>query len=162
MTTQIPRADDDVRAGRRVTPQNLGAWILKGNADRGDLLARFAGQPRITHWCVQPSYRIRLMHARQPVLFWVSGSRHRNLSYGLWGLGRLAGDAQEDPADGGWRVPLDLVITEPAGWVSRTDLRNDEALADLEVLRQPQAANPSFATVAQFEVIRRHLAAARD
>ena len=143
--------------GRRVTPESLGAWVLKGNADRADLPGRFALQPRITHWCVQPSYRTRLMRAGQPVLFWGSGSRRREIVYGVWGLGRLTGPAAPDQAGGGWQVPLDLVVAEPAGWVSRDHLRHDPALAGLEVLRQPQAANPSFVTVRQFEVIRRCL-----
>ncbi len=144
---------------QRVNPANLGAWILKGNADRADLLDRFARQPRVTQWCVQPSYRVALMQVGQPVLFWASGSRHRSVAYGLWGLGRLAGLAELDPADGHWRVPLDLVISEPAGRVHRNDLRHDAALADLEVFRQPQGANPSFATVAQFEALCQHLSA---
>jgi hypothetical protein len=145
------------RTKRQVTPENLGAWLLKGNADRADLPARFAGQPRITHWCVQPSYRTRLMRAGQPVLFWGSGSRHRGIAYGVWGLGRLAGPAEPDPAGGRWRAPLDLVIDDPAGWVGRDELRHDPELADLEVLRQPQAANPSFVTVRQFAAIHRYL-----
>jgi hypothetical protein len=144
-------------AGRRVTQENLGAWVLKGNADRADLPGRFAVQPRITRWCVQPGYRTRLMRAGQPVLFWGSGSRHREIVYGVWGLGRLSGPAERGQTDGGWWVPLDLVIAEPADWVSRDDLRDDPVLADVEVLRQPQAANPSFVTVRQFEVIRRCL-----
>jgi hypothetical protein len=143
-------------ARRRVTQDTL-AWLLKGNADHSDLPGRFAVQPRITGWCVQPGYRTRLMQAGQPVLFWGSGSRHREIVYGIWGLGRLSGPAESDPADGGWRVPLDLVIADPAGWVSRDELRHDPVLAEVEVLRQPQAANPSFVTVQQFEVIRRRL-----
>jgi hypothetical protein len=55
------------------------------------------------------------------------------------------------------RVPLDLVIADPAGWVGRDDLRDDPVLADVEVLRPPQAADPSFVTVRQFKVIRRCL-----
>jgi hypothetical protein len=144
-------------AGRRVTLENLGGWLLKGNADRADLSGRFAVQPRITCWCVRPGYRTRLMRAGQPVLFWGSGSRHREIVYGVWGLGRLSGPAERGQADGGRQVPLDLVIADPAGWVSRDDLRDDPVLADMEVLRQPQAANPSFVTVRQFEVIRRCL-----
>jgi hypothetical protein len=151
------RPQDDGASGPRVTPDNLGAWLLKGNADRVDLLGRFGAQPQVTAWCVQPSYRTRLMRAGQPVLFWGSGSRQRGTAYGLWGLGRLAGPATQDPADGRWHVPLDLVIADPGDWVSRTDLRHDPALADLEVLRQPQAANPSFVTVRQFAAIRRLL-----
>ena len=45
------------------------AWLLKGNADHTDLLGRFAGDPRVTGWCVQRSYRLDLMRAGQPVLF---------------------------------------------------------------------------------------------
>jgi hypothetical protein len=33
-------------------------------------------------------------------------------------------------------------------------LRSHDRLADLEVLRQPQASNPSFLTVAQFDALR--------
>jgi hypothetical protein len=144
-------------AGRRVTLEGLGAWVLKGNADRADLPGRFAVQPRITHWCVQPSYRTRLMRAGQPVLFWGSGSRRREIVYGVWGLGRLSGPAEQGHPGDGWQVPLDLVIADPTDWVSRDDLRHDPALADIEVLRQPQAANPSFVSVRQFAVILRRL-----
>jgi len=138
-----------------ITPQNLGAWLLKGNADQVDLAGRFAGEPRVTTWCVQPSYRTRLMEAGQPVLFWASGSRRRDGPYGLWGLGRLTGPAAPD--DTGWHVPLDLLIADPSRWVSRAEVRGEAELRDLEVLRQPQAANPSFVTVREFAVLRRRL-----
>jgi hypothetical protein len=127
---------------------DLGAWLLKGNADAADLAARFARRPRVDRWCVRPGYRIRLMRAGQPVLFWASGSRGR-LPYGIWGSGHLAGEPSLDPGDGRWHVPLDLVIADPARWVRRDDLRADPRLRDLEVLRQPQGSNPSYVTVAQ-------------
>ncbi|MET0414519.1 MAG: hypothetical protein ABW022_00670 [Actinoplanes sp.] len=142
---------------RRVTLDNLGAWLLKGNADLGGLADRFAREPEVRRWCVQPNYRTRLMRAGQPVLFWASGSRRRDVPYGLWGLGRLTGPAQLDPAGGGWWIPLDLVIAEPARRVARTVLREDPTLAGLEVLRQPQAANPSFVTRPEWEAIQWHL-----
>ena len=135
---------------RRVSLDNLGAWLLKGNADHTDLLGRFARDPRVTGWCLQPSYRLDLMRAGQPVLFWASGSRRRDVAYGIWGLGRIAGPPRRD----GWTVPLDLTIVDPAGRLPRETLRADPRLADLEVLRQPQAANPSFVTVGQFAAIR--------
>jgi hypothetical protein len=105
---------------------------------------------------VQPSYRLGLMRAGQPVLFWASGSRRRTVPYGIWGRGRLAGPAQADP-EGGWSVPLDLVIAGPGDWLPRTTLAADPRLAGLEVLRQPQAANPSFVTRAQFAALDDHL-----
>ena len=38
----------------------------------------------------------------------------------------------------------------------RSQLRADPRLADAEVFRQPQGANPSFLTVAQFAALRDH------
>jgi hypothetical protein len=141
---------------RRVRLEDLGAWLLKGNADHTDLVARFARDPKVTRWCVQPSYRLGLMCAGQPVLFWASGSRRRTIPYGIWGCGRLTGEAHVDP-EGGWSVPLDLVIAEPRDWLPRATLAADPRLAGLEVLRQPQAANPSFVTCAQFAALTGHL-----
>jgi hypothetical protein len=92
------------------------------------------------------------MTAGQPVVFWASGNRRRDYPYGIWGLGRLAGTAREDA--GGWWVPLDLVISDRTRFVGRAAVRADPRLADLEVLRQPQAANPAFLTVAEFSVVR--------
>lgn len=139
-------------ADRRVTVENLGAWLLKGNADHTDLADRFTGDPAVPNWCVQPSYRTRLMRTGQPVVFWVSGSRRR-LTYGVWGMGRLAGEPCPAP-DGHWRVPLSLTVWDPARRLAREQLRADTRLRDLEVLRQPQAANPSYVTVAQFAALR--------
>jgi hypothetical protein len=144
---------------RSVDPTDLGAWLIKGNADHVDLAGRFAADPRITRWCVQPSYRLRLMRADQPVLFWASGSRRRDGAYGIWGLGRLAGLPDREESGGGWFVPLDLLIAEPSRRVPRGVLRADAELAGLEVFRQPQGANPSYATVREFTAIERHLTA---
>jgi hypothetical protein len=152
------RSAGDRTTARRVRPDDLGAWLLKGNADRSDLLARFQADPRIERWCVQPGYRARLMTAGQPVIFWASGSRGR-LRYGVWGRGRLRGAAVPDPEHGQWWVPLDLRILPAAQWVERAQVRADPRLAGLEVLRQPQAGNPSFLTVAQFAALTEHLEA---
>ena len=138
---------------RRITADSLGAWLLKGNADRADLRGRFARDPRVERWCVQRSYRLDLMCAGQPVLFWASGSRHREVAYGVWGAGRLCGPARRETDGPGWWVPLDLTITGPSGWIPRAELRAHPELAGLEVLRQPQAANPSYVSVAEFEAL---------
>jgi hypothetical protein len=143
---------------RRVRLDDLGAWLLKGNADHTDLTDRFVRDPQVTQWCVQPNYRLRLMHAGQPVLFWASGSRRRDVPYGIWGFGELTGPAQHDAEHAGWWVPLHLVIAESADRLPRAKLRTDPELADLEVFRQPQAANPSFVTVRQLAAIERHRA----
>jgi hypothetical protein len=140
---------------RRVSLDDLGAWLIKGNADQVDLAGRFAREPIVRRWCVQPSYRTRLMRAGQPVVFWASGSRGR-MTYGLWGIGALTGEPQQDPGGGRPWVPLDLVVWEPDRRVGREEIRADGRLADLEVFRQPQGSNPSYLTMAQFAALREH------
>jgi len=142
----------------RVCLEDLGAWLVKGNADRADLAGRFAHDPVVRSWCVQASYRTRLMRDGQPVVFWASGSRAR-LAYGVWGIGRLTGEPERDRDGGGLRVPLDLAVWAPAFWVARAELRADSRLADLEVFRQPQGSNPSYLSVAQFAALRDHCTA---
>jgi hypothetical protein len=144
---------------RRIRLDDLGAWLLKGNADHTDLAGRFARDPLITRWCVRPSYRLELMRAGRPVLFWAAGSRRRDVAYGIWGLGELSGPARrEDGGGAGWWVPLRLVVADEADRLPRAELRADPDLADLEVLRRPQAANPSFVTVRQLAAIEAHRA----
>ena len=145
-----------IPAQGRVTLADLGSWLLKGNADRVDLAERFRRDPRIESWCVQPGYRTRLMAAGQHVVFWASGSRSR-LPYGVWGLGLVTGPAELHLDDGRWRVPIELTIDDPSGWVPRSRLRADPRLADAEVFRQPMGANPSFLTVAEFSALTDHL-----
>lgn len=141
---------------RRVHLDDLGAWLVKGNADRTDLAARVVRDPRVTSWCVRPGYRARLMRAGQPVVLWASGSRGR-LAYGVWGVGRLVAPAVPGEPVGAWTVPLDLTVLDEEHRVRRERFRADARLAGAEVLRQPQAANPSFLTVAEFAALREHL-----
>ncbi|MGN9804789.1 hypothetical protein [Micromonospora sp. L32] len=141
---------------RRVTPESLGAWLVKGNADAVDLGSRFAADPRVRSWCVRPGYRTALMRAGQPVVLWASGSRRR-LAYGVWGVGRLAGPAVPGAPGEPWSVPLELTVLDPGDRVPRERLRADARLAGAEVLRQPQGANPSWLTVAEFAALREHL-----
>ncbi|MEU7982208.1 hypothetical protein AB0B63_27215 [Micromonospora sp. NPDC049081] len=155
----MPHARTDER---QVTRDDLGAWLIKGNADLVDLAGRFARDPRVTGWCVRPGYRARLMRAGQPVVFWASGSRGR-LPYGVWGIGRLTGE----PVPGGearapWTVPMDLTVLPEPRRLHRDRLRADPRLAGLEVFRQPQAANPSYLTRAQFTALADHLPEAAD
>ena len=133
---------------------DLGAWLIKGNADRTDLDGRFARDPVVSSWCVRPGYRAGLMAAGQPVVFWASGSRGR-LPYGVWGVGRVSGPPRWD--GGSLTVPLALTIWTPERRLPRGVLRADPRLADAEVIRQPQGANPSYLTAAQFDALREHL-----
>jgi hypothetical protein len=134
---------------------DLGAWLVKGNADQADLEGRFAQDPIVRSWCVQPSYRTRLMRAGQVVVLWASGSRARR-RYGVWGIGHLTGVPRPDPDAGRLIVPMDLLVWEPSVRVSREQLRADDRLLGLEVLRQPQGSNPSYLTNDQFAAILTH------
>lgn len=54
-------------------------------------------------------------------------------------------------------MPLDLTVLAEAHRLPRESFRGDARLAGAEVLRQPQGANPSFLTVAEFAALREHL-----
>jgi hypothetical protein len=144
-----------------VSLDNLGAWLLKCNGNTSNIAGMAAQRTPIRQWCVQASYRTKLMAAKQPVLFWVSGNQRR-LTPGVWAIGVLTGPPVLD-SDGDHpklRVPLDLRWLDERCRVPRAALQADEQLVAMEVLRQPQAANPSFVTKAQFEAIRDCIAAA--
>ena len=138
---------------RRITESGLGAWLIKGNADSSPLADRFRADPHVERWCVQRNYRSELMRAGQAVVFWASGSRFRSVPYGVWGLGQVTGAPGTDPG-GSWSVPLSLDILPEAERLTREQFRAHPVLAGAEVLRQPQAGNPSFLTVEEFAALR--------
>ncbi|MEW2589767.1 hypothetical protein AB0893_05080 [Micromonospora aurantiaca] len=76
---------------------------------------------------------------------------------GVWGVGRIAAPPEPGAPGEAWTAPLDLTILDEPLRVRREVLRADPRLAGAEVLRQPQAANPSYLTVAQFEALRAYL-----
>lgn len=142
---------------RKVSTETLGAWLLKCNADHSDIAERAARGEHPRRLCVQRSYRTDLMRAGQKVVFWVSGSRG-GPARGIWGAGTLTGPPAPDFDGPGprLRVPLDLRLWAEPDRITRDTLRADGRLADLEVFRQPQAANPSFVTIEQLRVIEEH------
>lgn len=144
----------------RVDRDRLGAWLLKCNPAAWDLRAfRAAGEDRVTSWSVQPNYRSALMRAGDPVLFWVSGDGRQGFARGIWGLGQVLAEAEpwSEASRGFWhasdghhgiraRVEVDIrLLDEP---VTDAELKA-AGVADLEVQRQPFAANPSWLTAAQ-------------
>ncbi|GAA4607732.1 hypothetical protein GCM10023107_82940 [Actinoplanes octamycinicus] len=137
-----------------MTIQNLGAWLLKGNGVTSDITEVAARRQPVRTWCVRPGYRTDLMAAGQPALLWVSGDRRR-VTPGIWALGEVTGPA--GVIDGKLRVPLELRWLDEEQRVHRDTVRADGALAALEVLRQPQGANPSFVTAEQLTALRAYL-----
>jgi len=143
---------------------NLGAWLLKANPALWDLSGFLrAGENRITSWAVRPGYRSRLMAPGDRVLFWVSGDGSSGLARGVWGDGQVVAPAEDwvDAERGPWRddsaraavrarVQVDITFLEEP--VTADELRA-RGLADLEVLRMPQGANPSWLSRAQLAVL---------
>ncbi|GAA3827664.1 hypothetical protein [Nocardioides panacisoli] len=144
---------------------NLGAWVLKCNPEVYDLRAAVeAGIDHVDSWSVRPGYRADLMRAGQKALLWVSGDGRR-LARGIWGVGWVEGGVRrldgQDEDRGHWvdqaarrsvrlAVPLWVpVLAEP---VTVAEVRA-AGLADLEVLRMPQGANPSWASTEQLETL---------
>lgn len=136
-----PRAMTSAR--RAVTPDRLGAWLLKVSPDVSavhELLE--SGFTSVTHRCVRPSYRTDLVRAGQPVLCWVSGG-DRAVPAGIYGQGRTTG--VPEPAPGSrLDVPVELRPLEPP--VLRGELLAHPTLGRIEVLRIAAGSNPSFLT----------------
>ncbi|SDE07168.1 EVE domain-containing protein [Auraticoccus monumenti] len=147
---------------RTVERDRLGAWLLKANPAVWDLRAFLnTGERRLTSWAVRPGYRSALMRPGDKVLFWVSGDGRDGLVRGLWGLGRLTAPVVPWAEDehGYWheaagragvraRVELDVALLDEP--VEHTELRM-VGVDDLEVQRQPFAANPSWVSREQLD-----------
>jgi hypothetical protein len=158
-------------AARRVTLDNLGAWMLTCNPNVWDLAAflELDGEV-IKDWSVVPSYRTDLMAAGHPVLFWVAGADDDWPEPGLWGAGVVTGKVGARPLaeddHGLWLdeqrrrrrreyIPVEVrLLGKP---VPRSMLRNDPRLAGMEVFRQPQMANPLVVTREELEAVGEYL-----
>ena len=149
------------KGGRgRVERAQLGAWLLKCNPTAWDLAGfRAAGEDRVTSWSVQPNYRSALMRVGDRVLFWVSGDGQQGFARGLWGLGHVLAEPEAwSEADRGFwrsadghhgiraRVEVDIALLDQP--VTDVELKA-AGVFDLEVQRQPFAANPSWLSTEQ-------------
>jgi hypothetical protein len=149
---------------RTVDRERLGAWLLKCNPAAWDLRGFLAtGERRLTSWSVQPGYRSALMAPGDRVLFWVSGDGRQGFVRGLWGLGQVLAEVESwsEATRGFWRaadghhgirarVEVDIALLDEA--VSDGELRR-VGIDDLEVQRQPFAANPSWVSTDQLAAL---------
>jgi hypothetical protein len=157
-------AAEEVGMARSVDRSRLGSWLLKCNPAAWDLRGFVAsGEHRVTSWSVQPGYRSALMAPGDRVLFWVSGDGRQGFARGVWGLGHVVAEPESwsEATRGFWRaadghhgirarVEVDVaLLTEP---VTDVELRT-AGIDDLEVQRQPFAANPSWVTGAQLRAL---------
>ncbi|MCG5433302.1 EVE domain-containing protein [Mycobacterium sp. MYCO198283] len=131
---------------RAVTPQTLGAWVIKCNPAVTDIAPMLAAGAAKPWWCVADNYRSRLLADGQRVLFWVSGCRR-----GIWGAGRVTGVAVPGD-DGRLHVPTAIALFDEP--VPAAALLTVPGLGALEVFRSPQQANPSWVDVAALELLR--------
>jgi len=150
--------------GRTVRRSELGAWLLKCNPAAWDLRGFLdSGEERVTSWSVQPGYRSALMAGGDAVLFWVSGDGRQGFARGIWGLGHVLAEAEawSEGTRGFWRaadghhgirarVAVDIALLDEP--VTDAELRA-AGLGDLEVQRQPFAANPSWVSAAQLAAL---------
>ncbi|MCP9274552.1 EVE domain-containing protein [Mycolicibacterium arenosum] len=130
---------------RRITPDNLGAWVIKCNPRTTSVEPMLAAGEAKARWCVASNYRARLVAPGQRVLFWVSAHPRR----GIWGAGRVTGDVFVE--GGGLQVPVSIpLFAEP---FSAIDLLALPELRSMEVFRSPQQANPSWVSKAELALI---------
>jgi hypothetical protein len=133
-----------VAAGRALTAERLGAWLVK--ADPAALPIAEAAATRfatVTTRCVRPSYRTGLVEEGQPVLLWVSG-RDPAHPAGIHAHGRTTGPATDV-------MPVRLEPVDPP--VTRQQVLAVPELSGAEVLRMPAGSNPSFLDVEQYAAL---------
>lgn len=136
-----------VVAGRSVTSENLGAWVIKCNPNKTPLDPMVSAGEAKGSWCVADNYRSQLMQPGQHVLLWVSTHKCR----GFWGAGTLTGAVISDA--GRHHVPVDIpLFAEP---LTATALSTVPGLGTMEVFRSPQQANPSWVSAAEWRVLKR-------
>lgn len=134
-----------------VTPETLGAWLLKGSPGVSAVHELVeSGFRTVSHRCVRASYRTRLVAPGQPVLFWVSGGDAATPA-GLYAQGRVTGvpTPSDDPRPD---LPVALEPLDPP--VLRAELRAHPTLCGIEVLRMAAGSNPSFLTRSEVRELR--------
>jgi predicted RNA-binding protein with PUA-like domain len=154
---------------KKVTRQNLGAWMVKCNPKVWDLEGFLQdGNDLIDDWSVQENYRSALMQPGDLIFFWVTGNDRARLTPGVWGVGHVVAPTTwevypaDDEADGYWldhearlrarhfaqvRIPL---VERP---LPRREVIADARLGSLEVIVSPQMGNPQFVSVEEREAL---------
>lgn len=130
---------------RSVTPEALGAWVIKCNPGKTALEPMCAVGEAHPSWCVADNYRSRLMRPGQRVLFWVAAHPQR----GIWGVGRIVGEPAVE--NGRLRVPVRIpLLARP---LTAARLSALPKARSMEVFRSPQQANPSWVSTAEQALI---------
>ncbi|STZ46299.1 Uncharacterised protein [Mycolicibacterium gilvum] len=134
-----------VATERSVTPETLGAWVIKCNPSRTPVEAMRRSGLAKARWCIAGNYRSRLIRPGQRVLLWVSA----HPLWGFWGAGRITGRPATDA--GQLSVPVHIpLFAEP---LTAAELARSTALRSMEVFRSPQQSNPSWVSTAELAVL---------
>lgn len=130
------------------------AWMLKANPDVWDVEAALREGRDLDTWRLAPSYRVELVRPGHPCVLWVTGTGARAARAGVRALGVVTTEPYPDvgdPDDPAWGDPAAARVERPyvgvrldvlAEPVSRSEVRADPRLADLEVLRRPRMGSP--------------------
>ena len=130
----------------RLTAADVGGWLF--TCHPGEFAEIRAGRA-VDGFCGRPTYRLDLVGRDQPAVLWVSGSASARPRPGIWMVGRTTGALDRGAARPRIGLALDL-LAEP---LPRDVLRVDPRTARLEVLRVPQASNPSVVSPGEWEAI---------
>lgn len=140
--------------GQSVSEATLGAWLVKARPaglSMSELLR--TGFGTITRRCVRPTYRVRLLRARQPVPLRVSGGDPDQLA-GIYAAGNTDGppayDGTDDPLD-----PLDNAGVPAIGHAGGDQGRDRgrPVLRQIEVVTMPAGSNPSYVDKAHYAAL---------
>jgi hypothetical protein len=129
-----------------LTAGDVGAWLFTCHPDE---FAGIRSGRAVDGFCGRPTYRLDLIGRDQPAVLWVSGSAAATPRPGIWMVGRTTGELDRVGARPRIGLALDL-LAEP---LPRDVLRADPRTARLEVLRVPQASNPSVVSPAEWAAI---------
>ncbi|KQR99413.1 hypothetical protein ASG12_00820 [Williamsia sp. Leaf354] len=141
-----------------MTESTLGAWVFTVNGARWDSVVDIASRRGgLATRCVAANYRKDVMVAGQRALLWASGPPTGPRPRGIAGLGWITGPSEIDPENDSdepsWLAHTDIRLLSDAERIPATDLNEVPGLAGMEILRLPQASNPSWVTRDEMAVI---------
>jgi hypothetical protein len=157
-TSLLVSPADEAIEPEAIEPKPSGAWILKLSPYLYDVNRVFASPDgRVHAWAVEDHVRSADMQYGDPVYLWVGeGDPYRPA--GVWGVGHVAGPTVLGVPDEGW---LNYEAASRASVFAVVDIRllsapvtvdaclDDARLAEVEVIRDPYAANPAVLTAAE-------------
>jgi hypothetical protein len=149
---------------RKLDRDSVGAWLITCNPnDIYDPTDVADARLHVFSWSLAGNYRTELVQPGDEILLWVGGSARRGHVPGVWALGVVIGEVFEGEGDPeSWidkerarenrpYVPMAMTWLEPP--LPKTALAEDAVLSNIEVLRMPRMANPSFLSTEEADAL---------